>query len=118
MCGLYKPNSPCIVNPRVVGGVIEYLKDNGYRDILIGELPVPKDTDGVFTISGYRLLSKKYNVKLTDLSFCARGRLELGDLSIELPELLLNNEYEYINIAKMKTHIQTKISLCTKTKKV
>lgn len=115
--GFGKPDSPCIVNPRVIGGVIGYLQDNGYKDILIGELPIPKDSNGVFNMSGYRALSKKYNVELTDLSLVDRTQLEFRDLKIGLPKFLLHNEYEYINVAKMKTHIQTRVSLCTKNQK-
>jgi uncharacterized protein (DUF362 family) len=117
IAGFYHSESPCIVNPRVVGGVIEYFKDLGYRDILIGELPVPKDTQGVFGISGYRALSKKYNVALDDLSSMARVALKFKDATIGLPEFLLDGQYEYINVAKMKTHIQTKVSLCAKNQK-
>jgi uncharacterized protein (DUF362 family) len=115
--GFYALDSPCIVNPIVVGGIIEYLKDLGCREIVIGELPVPKDVTAVFKISGYKSLCERYDIKLLDLEKIDRRAIMLNDFEITLPSLLLGGQYDYINIAKLKTHIQTVVSLCSKNQK-
>lgn len=115
--GFYPPDSPCIVNPIVVAGIIEYLKDYGCREIVIGELPVPKDVIGVFKISGYKSLCERYGIKLLNLGEIDRRAIMFNDFEITLPSLLLDGQYEYINIAKLKTHIQTVVSLCSKNQK-
>ncbi len=115
ICGFYEPTSACIVNPEVVGGVIEYLKEIGFNKITIAELPVVLDTKRVFEMSGYKKLSKKYNVSLLALNSVARKEVCLGQFNVSVPAFI--GEAEYINIAKMKTHIQTGVSLCTKNQK-
>jgi len=117
ICGLYKSTSPCIVNPRVVGGIIEYLQENNYRDISLGETPVSEDAEKVFEISGYKKLCERYHVNLLDLRRTERERVKLQHFEVALPKFLLEGDYEYINVAKMKTHIQTVVSLCTKNQK-
>jgi len=117
ICGFYKSASPCIVNPRVVAGVIEYLKDKGISDIVLGELPIPQDARGVFEKTGYAYLGRKYRVSLLDLSRVEREEIKLKNFSITVPKFVTQGEYEYINIAKFKTHILTQVSLCTKNQK-
>lgn len=115
--GAYKPTSPCIVNPKIIGGLVEYLRDFGYKEIMIGEHPVSKEVKKVFQVSGYSRLEQKYNVKLIDLSKVEIKLIDLERLKVTLPRFLFDAEYEYINVAKMKTHIQTTVSLCTKNQK-
>lgn len=116
ICGLYKSNSPCIVNPRIVGGLIEYCKDLGYKEIIIAESPVSRDVEKVFKISGYTQLEQRYKIKLLNLVNVERISVDLGRIRVNLPRFLFE-DYEYINVAKMKTHIQTKVTLCTKNQK-
>lgn len=117
VCGFYKPDSPCIVNPKVVGGIIEYLKKKGIRDITIGESPIPDDVTKVFEVTGYARMAEKYDVALLDLNKAEKAAVSLPDFNLSLPKFLLEKECEYINVSKMKTHIQTTVSLCVKNQK-
>lgn len=54
-------------HPEVVAGIIEYLQENGYRDIVIAEGSWVGDrTAEAFEYCGYRELEKKYDVTLAD----------------------------------------------------
>jgi len=117
VCGLYVSTSPCIVNPAAVEGVIQYLNDYSCKEIILGEMPVPKDAAAVFVISGYKSLCDKYSIKLLDLGKVERSLLSLDSFEITLPTFLLDGQYEYINVAKLKAHIQTTVSLCSKNQK-
>jgi len=117
ICGFYKPDSPCIVNPKVVGGIIEYLKKIKITDITVGESPIPSDVNKVFEVTGYRRMAKKYNVALLDLNKAKKAAVSLPDFNLFLPKFLLEKECEYINVSKIKTHIQTAVSLCVKNQK-
>lgn len=111
----FKPDSPYITNPRIVEGVIDYLQELGIKDIVVGEGPVGLDFDRVMNVSGYAKMCKEKNVKLLDLYKVPRRKHKFFDSSILLPEFV--DEYEYINVAKLKTHTQTTISLCIKNQK-
>jgi uncharacterized protein (DUF362 family) len=99
------------VNPRVVGGIIEYLKSKDIEDVTVGEGPVGRDIERIYRISGYRKLCGKYGVKLINLDDVERTRVG----GLELPRVSL--ESEYINVAKLKTHIQTTVTLGLKNQK-
>jgi uncharacterized protein (DUF362 family) len=111
-------------DPNVVRGIIHYLQGIGITDIVIGEGSVEteyENTDNNFRNQGWDELVKKENVKLLDLNKCERvaklwqyGK-ERGLGSLVLPEVLENRSY--INVAKLKTHMQTLVSLCTKNQK-
>lgn len=115
--GMYPAYSPCIVNPAVVEGVVEYLKDLGCTEIVVGELPVTRDVNAVFGLSGYRALAKRHTIQLLDLGEAQRRSISFRGFDISLPVIILDGQHEYINIAKLKTHIQTTVSLCTKNQK-
>lgn len=111
----YKPCSPCITNPRVVAGLIDYLHEMGIEEVVVGEGSVHPDFEKVVSVSGYSRMCKEKNVNLLNLYNAPMKKYKFFDGHILLPKIL--DEYEYINVAKLKTHTQTKVSLCIKNQK-
>ena len=105
------PTSPYITNPLVVAGVIDYLKEKGFTDILVGDGPVPIDfpVEETFSVCGYREICK--GVKLVNIDLLSKKKIN----SIYLPEIVF--EREYINVSKLKSHYQTTVSLGLKNQK-
>jgi len=115
---LIKPNlagsfkkSPFITSTKVVEAFIKYFIKNGYRDITIAEGTGNDNTRYSFYMAGYYGLQKKYNLNIIDLNKEAADNIN----GIKIPKIL--KQYEYINIAKLKTHVQTGVTLCVKNQK-
>jgi uncharacterized protein (DUF362 family) len=115
IAGAYHPGSAYITSTGVVEGTIRYLQDMGITDIAVGEGPVSTDSPHIFRKSGYSRMCKKTGAKLIDFYDTERVRMmnETGEFSV--PGIVLDSEY--INIAKLKTHINTGVSLCLKNQK-
>ncbi|MBT4174754.1 DUF362 domain-containing protein [archaeon] len=106
-------NSHVITNPKVLIALIEYFKD---YEIVIGEGSVAgTDTKLCFKSAGYEEIAKKYNVKLLDFNVCERKKVKWKYGELSLPKIL--DTHEYINVAKMKTHLQTTVTLAMKNQK-
>jgi uncharacterized protein (DUF362 family) len=102
-----------ITSPAVVESLIRYF--SGYR-IIIGERSaVGVDTYQALERSGYVTLARKYGVELVDLGKVSRVKVEWERGLLEIPRLIFENNY--INVAKLKTHFLTTVSLCTKNQK-
>lgn len=112
---LFKPNTPYITNPRIVAGAIDYLKDKNINDIVVGEGPVGKNVKKIFETSGYIKMCRRRNVRLIDLNDVERIKVKFRDRNLLLPKVVF--EREYINVSKLKTHIQTTVSLGLKNQK-
>ena len=72
-------------------------------------------TTKAFKAAGYEQIAKDYNVKLLDFDNCERIEKEWKYGKLKLPKIL--ESHEYINVAKMKTHIQTIATLAMKNQK-
>ncbi len=107
----FLPHEPYITNPQVVAGIIDYLQDKGFEDIIVGEGPVGFNVAEIFRYSGYERMCAEKNVGLVNLEKARRVAVQ----DIMLPVLAL--EREYINVAKLKTHIQTTVTLGMKNQK-
>jgi|GEM_PF-2533984 len=108
--------SPYIVNPMVVRGVIEYLREAGNFEVIIGEGVGDCDFYTLWQDAGYEETLKDFSIKKVNLYEVKRVKRFLNDsFFLYLPAIL--EEVEYINIAKLKTHIQTLLSLTLKNQK-
>jgi uncharacterized protein (DUF362 family) len=104
-------------DPEVVKGIIRYLH-NFTADIVIGEGAVETEYESTpynFHHQGWDKLAEEEGVTLLDLNRCDREPYSWKYGAIELPSIL--STHSYINVAKMKTHMQTTVSLCTKNQK-
>jgi uncharacterized protein (DUF362 family) len=114
------PSSPYITNPKVVAGVIEYLKSMNIKDIKVGDGPVPIGfgVEETYKVCGYHEMCMERKAELINLDILNRKKIsckENWDFELNLPSLLY--DHEYINIAKLKTHYQTGVSLGLKNQK-
>ncbi|MBU0494646.1 MAG: DUF362 domain-containing protein [Chloroflexi bacterium] len=116
-----KPNVPDIgppdqglyTDPRVVEGLLQVFAG---RPIVIGESTiVGRDTMAALERAGYGDLARRYGAELVDLKTVEREEVEWEFGTIQLPTLL--RTHEYVNVAKMKTHIQTGVTLGLKNQK-
>jgi uncharacterized protein (DUF362 family) len=116
-----KPNVPdygppglgLFTDPAVVEGLLRSLSG---RPIVIGEgAIVGRSAMEAFRRTGYADLAKRYGAQLVDLNDVPRVEVEWEFGKLRLPALL--QTHEYINVAKMKTHVQTGVSLGMKNQK-
>jgi uncharacterized protein (DUF362 family) len=119
-----KPNIGAIskdvnTDPKVVRGIIHYLQTIGIEKITIGEGAVETEyesSDYNFRFQGWDKLAAKEKVDLVDLNHTDRTNVDfMGGGKIGLPTVMLGKSY--INVAKLKTHMQTLVSLCVKNQK-
>lgn len=116
-----KPNVPdyappglgLFTDPAVVEGLLRYFAG---RPVVIGEgAIVGRLAMEAFKRTGYADLARRYSAQLVDLNDVPRVDMEWEFGKIRLPALL--QSHEYVNVAKMKTHIQTGVTLCMKNQK-
>lgn len=97
-------------SPKLVEGVIQYLQDHGFQEIVIAEGSWVGDrTTRAFEVCGYTDLSTRYGVKLIDLQRDSYHSRSFNDLSLNICDTM--NDIDYlINFPVLKGHCQTKIT--------
>jgi uncharacterized protein (DUF362 family) len=108
--------SGVVSDARQAGMLIVHLKALGVKDITIAEGPgLGVDPLEAFERTGFGELSRKYNVPLIDLNQARRHPVKWYDGELQLP-LMFTDAY-YINLPKLKTHINTLVTLGMKNQK-
>jgi len=105
-------------DPEIVKGIIHYLKEIGIEDIIVGEGSVETEYESTsynFDYCGWDRLAEDEGIKLMDLNRAERTEIPWHYGKIAIPRALFGKTY--INVAKMKTHMQTLVSLCIKNQK-
>jgi len=106
-------------DPEIVRGIIRYLRKNfGIEDITIGEGSVQTEYESTFynfKYCSWDKLADEEDVTLIDLNKEKRTEISWHYGKIKIPKILFGKSY--INVAKMKTHMQTLVSLCIKNQK-
>ncbi len=120
-----KPPEAIVVDPAVTGGLILALHERGTKEFVIGEgtgyFTEDKNMLRLLADSGYeklsKLLSKNYglDVPLLNLESAEREESAWEFGKIRLPKLC--RTHSYINIAKMKNHVHTLVTLTLKNQK-
>lgn len=113
----FPPKESICTSPKVIEGVVQYLRNTGIKDIVIGEgAGGAKDMSKHFEISGYKELSDRLNVPLINLNKDRKVVLKikkgyyLKQISIAKTAL---GKY-VINVPKMKTHRMLSVTLAAK----
>ncbi len=108
--------SGIVTDINLIAALIDLLHAKGFTKIVIGEGPVigHKAVD-VFEGTGYRALAEKKGVDLVDLNTAERQKVKWQYGEIAVPRII--NDSYYINVAKLKTHVQTTVSLTMKNQK-
>lgn len=112
-----KSDQGATTDPEIVRGVIEYLQQRGFNNLMIIEGSwVGADTDNAFEICGYRELARDYDLPLSNLKNDNFIKKSYQGLEIEIAEKALAADY-LINFPVLKGHCQTNITCALKNLK-
>ena len=101
-------------HPEIVAGIIEYLQENGFRNIVIAEGSWVGDrTAEAFEICGYRTLSETYGVPLLDAQTEAYHKVDCAGMKLEISDIVNRIDF-LINVPVLKGHCQTKVTCALK----
>lgn len=118
---LASPGDGITTHPSVVSATIDCLRENGAKDIVIGEGCIfGVDSHDAFRMTGMEELSKKKNVKLIDLDRFGPVELTIpgGKLLKKVKVSSILKDFDWIvSIPVMKTHMHTRVSLSIKNMK-
>ncbi len=110
------PKTAIVSNPSLARVVIDYFSRRGITDIVIGEAPgLLVDAEQAFEVSGFRKLARDYSITLLDLNQEKTIAYPWKYGKLRVPEII--TESYYINMAKLKTHMNTTVTLGLKNQK-
>lgn len=104
-------------SPRLVRGVIGYLLEKGFGNIIVLESSWVSDcTQQAFTVCGYREIEREFGVPLVDLKKDKFVRVTVEDLEFLVCARALAVDY-LINMPVLKAHCQTRLTCALKNLK-
>lgn len=104
-------------HPEVAAGIIEYLQNHGFWNIVILESSwVGDKTTEAFEYCGFYKLSEKYGVKLWDLQQDSSHMEDCAGMKLRLCDKIRAVDF-LINVPVLKGHCQTKITCALKNMK-
>ncbi len=115
-----EPDSAIITHPNLVIAAAQIIKDSGAKEVIIAESSlISADTMQAFKKSGLQKVADAIGIECVDLKKVALTDVKVGDAallhSIMVPKLL--DGYMLVNLPKLKTHIQTKLTCAVKNLK-
>lgn len=104
-------------HPEVLAGIIEYLQENGCRNIVIAEGSwVGDKTADVIAVCGYDTLARQYGVELLDTQKERSHSVDCVGMKLNICNCV--DEIDFlINVPVLKGHCQTKITCSLKNMK-
>lgn len=120
-----KPNLVCAADasygatthPEVVGGIIEYLQERGYTNLMMLEGSWVGDrTSEAMEVCGYGELSRKYQVPFVDTQKDTYSMKECSGMDLFICDVVDQVDF-LINVPVMKGHCQTKMTCALKNMK-
>ncbi|GAB4322213.1 MAG: DUF362 domain-containing protein [Promethearchaeota archaeon] len=120
------PRAAVDTDPTMVGGLILALRERGASKFIVGEnsgyfSSKPENFERLVKVTGYAKLVQQLvdrhgvDVELVNLEFVELEERDWPLGKLKLPALL--RDHAYVNFAKMKTHLATTVTLCTKNQK-
>ncbi len=110
-------NLGATTSAELVEGVIKFLKDNGYHNLVILEGSWVGDRTALaFKVCGYEKLSSLYGVPLIDLQKDSYQHYQVDQTDISVCDQAMAVDY-LINVPVLKGHCQTKITCALKNLK-
>lgn len=104
-------------HPQVVEGLILYLKEHGYENLVIMESSWVGDrTEDAFDLCGYYELADKYQVELLDMKKAAVTEIDCAGMELTVCEPALEVDF-LINVPVLKGHCQTRMTCALKNMK-
>lgn len=108
--------SGVVSDVRLVRQLIEYLKGIGVKSIVMAEGPgLGVSAEEAFQKSGFSELSRETGIPLIDLNQAKRYPAKWYNGELQLPEIF--RDAYYINLPKIKTHLNTLVTLGLKNQK-
>lgn len=112
----FGPSSGVVTDPELVRELILYFRRRGINQITIGEAPgLGVNAEQAFEVSGFRKLADETGVNLIDLTQQEVVRLPWNHGKISIPKIVM--ESYYVNVPKLKTHVNTTVTLGIKNQK-
>ena len=104
-------------HPEVVAGILEYLLERGFSNLMILEGSwVGDKTEEAFSVCGYDELAHKYGVKIVDTQKDRFQEYDCQGLPLLICQSAKNLDF-LINVPVLKGHCQTKITCALKNMK-
>ncbi|MCD8075238.1 MAG: DUF362 domain-containing protein [Lachnospiraceae bacterium] len=104
-------------HPEIVAGIIEYLQEDGYRNIVIAEGSwVGEKTSDVMRVCGYDRLAGQYGVELLDAQRDSVFEKDCAGMQLNLCGCVRQFDF-LINVPVLKGHCQTRITCALKNMK-
>ena len=104
-------------HPEIVAGIIEYLQERNYRNLVIAEGSwVGDETREAFEYCGYNSLSREYGVPLIDMQKEKSKIIECAGEELSICSCVRNWDF-LINVPVLKGHCQTHITCALKNLK-
>lgn len=104
-------------HPEVVAGIVEYLQEKGFSNLVIMEGSwVGDKTSESYEVCGYKSLCEKYNVPFLDMQKEKGVPVECVDMTLNICKSVLDLDF-LINVPVLKGHCQTKITCALKNMK-
>ena len=104
-------------HPEVVAGIIEFLQERGYGNIVIAEGSwVGDKTAEAFDYCGYNSLAAEYGVELLDMQKQKGVSVDCGGMDMEICRCVKDWDF-LINVPVLKGHCQTHITCALKNMK-
>ena len=104
-------------HPEVVAGIIEYLQERDYKNLVILEGSwVGDKTEDSFEVCGYNELSKQYQVPLADMQKDSSSLCDCKGMELFICDTALTLDF-LINVPVLKGHCQTKMTCALKNLK-
>ena len=104
-------------HPEVVAGIVEYLQEKGFSNLVIMEGSwVGDKTSESYEVCGFKSLCEKYNVPFLDMQKEKGVPVQCGDLTLNICKSVLDLDF-LINVPVLKGHCQTKITCALKNMK-
>ncbi|MFR5151462.1 MAG: DUF362 domain-containing protein [Ruminococcus sp.] len=104
-------------HPEVVAGIVEYLQEKGFSNLVIMEGSwVGDKTSESYEVCGFKSLCEKYNVPFLDMQKEKGAPVQCGDMTLNICKSVLDLDF-LINVPVLKGHCQTKITCALKNMK-
>ena len=104
-------------HPEVVAGIVEYLQEKGFSNLVIVEGSwVGDKTSESYEVCGFKSLCEKYNVPFLDMQKEKGVPVQCGDMTLNICKSVLDLDF-LINVPVLKGHCQTKITCALKNMK-
>ncbi len=101
-------------HPEIVAGIIEYLQEHGFRNLLILESSwVGDKTTESMEVCGYNALCETYQVPFLDIQTDSHHTAEAAGMDLEICDGIDSVDF-LINVPVLKGHCQTKITCALK----